>query len=81
MMVFQISLCCLKNTKVMKKVIYYLGRRLGTWSYGDTNLKEVKMSIGQQWGGGIPDLIGGQYMYKALDDNNNFGALRVGTAF
>ncbi len=54
---------------------------LGTWSYGDTNLKEVKMSIGQQWGGGIPDLIGGQYMYKALDDNNNFGALRVGTAF
>lgn len=54
---------------------------LGTWSNVDTNVEEVKVKFTKDWLSGIPHFIGGQFMYGALDDNSNFGALRVGSAF
>lgn len=54
---------------------------LGTWSNMETNVEEVKVKFTKDWLTGIPHFVGGQFMYGALDDNSNFGALRVGSAF
>jgi len=53
----------------------------GSWHVSGENVKEVKMALSEQWMGATAQPLGGQFWYQALDDNNNFGALRVGTAF
>lgn len=53
----------------------------GSWHVSGENVKEVKMALAEQWMGATAQPLGGQFWYQALDDNNNLGALRVGTAF
>ena len=54
---------------------------LGTWNRFDSNVYEVKKVFTDDWFTGIPAFVGGQFMYAALADNGDFGAMRVGTAF
>lgn len=54
---------------------------LGSWHVSGSNVKEVKMALSENWMGSTAQPLGGQFWYQALDDNNNLGALRVGTAF
>lgn len=54
---------------------------LGPLSYSATNEKKLKKVLLYNNLGRAPQPIGGQFWYQALDDNNSFGALRVGTAF
>ena len=53
----------------------------GSWSVSDVNIKELKMALDEHTMGKAAQPVGGQFWYQALDDNNNLGALRVGTAF
>lgn len=53
----------------------------GAWPFPGTNTDEVRKILFNHVAGRAAKPLGGQFWYQALDDNYNFGALRVGTAF
>lgn len=54
---------------------------LGSDMRSDEDAEKVRFIFNQNWFGGTAKFIGGQFMYGAIDDLEDFGALRVGTAF
>lgn len=45
------------------------------------NKTKNRIVFNSSWFSALDKIVGGQFMYGAIDDNENFGALRVGTAF